>query len=332
MAMEALAAAVRHRVRLRVHVQIALAFATLSLCSLAETARAASRPVQGVYEYCAPSASRDGCVGRLEQIAAGGFRVVLNYAAFDADPGRVRHYIAAAARLRVKLIWPMKDSPWWGSPKSLALAYPELARSCRCAGTTSLLRYIVTLVSRSSATWGYYIADEQSPRQAGQVTAFSRRLHALDPHHPRLAVGAGEDSVAQLLAPFAPAADVLGADSYPVGTGQSLDRVGLIGRAVAAVARAHHRRSAIALQAFDWSNYPGVGIATSPRWPTRTEMRRMRDTAIATARPSLILWYSYFDVRGAGDAARTGATSSGPRRARRGWCFPGGSVRLSSKT
>jgi hypothetical protein len=301
MAMEALATAVRHHARLRVDVQIALAFATLSLCSLAATARASSRPVQGVYEYCAPAASRDGCVGRLQEIAAGGFRVVVNYAAFDADAAQVRHYIAAAARLRLKLIWPMKDSPWWGwaDPKSLALAYPELARDCRCADATSLLRYVVTLVSRSSATWGYYIADEQSPRNAGQVTAFSGRLRALDPYHPRLAVAAGEDSVAQLLAPFAPAADVLGADSYPVGAGQSLDRVGAIGRAIDAVTRAHHRRSAIVLQAFDWSDYPGVGMRTSPRWPTRTEMRRMRETAIAAAHPALILWYSYFDVRGA---------------------------------
>ena len=324
MAMEALAAAARHRVRLRVHVQIALAFATLSLCSLAETARASSRPVQGVYEYCAPSSSRDGCVGRLEQIAAGGFRVVLNYAAFDADADQVRHYIAAAARLRVKLIWPMKDSPWWG-PGITGARLPELARDCRCAATTSLLRYAVTLVSRSPATWGYYVADEQSPRNAEQVVAFSRRLRALDPHHPRLAVGAGEDSVAQLLAPFAPAADVLGADSYPVGTGQSLDRVGLIGRAVDAVARAHHRRSAIVLQAFDWSDYPGAGIVDIPTLadPHRdAEDARYRDRRGPSGADSLVQL-----LRRPSSGQRRRAMAR-PRLGRRqhvgGRCFSGG--------
>jgi hypothetical protein len=120
-----------------------------------------SLPVQGVYEYCAPATSPDGCVGRLRQIAAGGFQVVLNYAAFDASRGQVQRYMSAAARLGVKLIWPMKEEPWWG-PESLAGAYPALAASCRCSGDDAFVRYVVDLVKRSAATWGYYVADEQA--------------------------------------------------------------------------------------------------------------------------------------------------------------------------
>jgi hypothetical protein len=62
-----------------------------------------------VYDYCAPSSSADGCVGRLRQIAADGFTVVLNYAALSADRNSLRRYLAAAARLHVQLIWSMKD-------------------------------------------------------------------------------------------------------------------------------------------------------------------------------------------------------------------------------
>jgi hypothetical protein len=261
----------------------------------------AAMPPQGVYEYCAPASSSDGCVGRLRQIAAAGFKVVLNYAVFDAGSAELLRYMSTAARLRLQLIWPMKDRPWWGSG-SLTQTYPALAAGCRCSGNDAFLRYVVGLVIHSPATWGYYLADELEPADAPLVTTFSRRLRALDPRHPRLAIATGEDTVAQLLAPIAPAADVIGADSYPIGTGQPLDRVGLIGRAVKAVATATQRKTAMVIQAFNWSAYPAVGPWPSPRWPTADEMRRMRDIAISTAHPSLILWYSYFNIADAPDA------------------------------
>jgi hypothetical protein len=302
MAMDGPLAAVRPSAnkRVRVHLHIAVALAALVIACVPGSARAASMPPQGVYEYCAPASSPDGCVGRLRQIAAGGFGVVLNYAVFDADSAQIRRYMSTAESLGVKLIWPMKDTAWWG-PGSLARAYPRLARSCGCDSDDAFLRYVVGLVTGSPATWGYYVADEQSPADASRVAAFSRRLRALDPHHPRLAIAAGDDTVAQLLAPFAPAADVLGADSYPIGTGQPLDRVGFVARAVRSVALVEHRRSAIVLQAFDWSSYPDAGPWPAPRWPTAGEMRQMRDLAIRAADPSLILWYSYFNIRQAPD-------------------------------
>jgi hypothetical protein len=159
-------------------------------------------------------------------------------------------------------------------------------------------------VSRSPATWGYNIADELAAVDAPAVATFAQRLRAYDPTHPTLAVAAGDDTVAQLLSPYATAADVLGADTYPIGTGQPLDRVSFIARKVKAVASRAHRRSAVVLQAFSWSNYPNIGPWPAPRWPSRSEMRRMRDFAIRAADPSLILWYSYFDICKAADAAK----------------------------
>jgi hypothetical protein len=268
----------------------------------ARSAPVPSPPVQGIYEYCAPQTSPDGCLQRLSQIAAGGFKVVLNYAVFYADPAQLRGYMDRAARLGVKLIWPMQDAPWSGRG-SLAAMYPRLAAACGCSHA-ALAGYVIGLVKRSPATWGYYLSDEQAPADAPRVAAFSRRLRALDPLHPRLAVAAGDDAVSELLAPYSSAADVLAADSYPVGTGQSTARVSFIASKVCAVAARSHRKAAIVLQAFDWSEYPKTGPWPAPRWPTVAEMRRMRDDALAAAHPSLILWYSAFDILRSPDAAR----------------------------
>ena len=266
-------------------------------------AASSSALVQGVYGNCSLASNGDACIGRLRRIAAGGFKVVLNYAVFDASRAQLQRYMNAAAALGIKLIWPMKDSPWWG-PGSLAGAYPKLAASCGCADNGAFARYVVGLVKSSPSTWAYYLADEQPSNNAPQITAFSRWLHALDPSHPRLAIAVGDDNVAQLLSPYASAADVLGADSYPVGTGQPVSRVGVIAGDVGAVAAATHRQTAMVLQAFDWADYPNAGPWPAPRWPTRWEMRTMRDLAIRNAHPSLILWYSYFDIRRAPNASQ----------------------------
>jgi hypothetical protein len=271
-------------------------FAARAPLAHALSQRAANRaPLQGVYEYCAPANSADGCLGRLRQIAAGGFGAVLNYAVFDSDQAQLERYIGAAVHLRIKLIWPMDDSPWWGN-QSLTAAYPKLAAGCDCQGRNAFVKYVVDLVRRSPATWGYYMADEQPPQDAAKVVKFSHQLHALDPHHPRLAIAVGDDDVTRLLHPYAAAADVVGADTYPIGTGQPISRVDKIARGVASVAHATHRKSAMVLQSFDWSAYPDALTAPSARWPTRREMREMRDLAIRYADPSLILWYSYFDI------------------------------------
>jgi hypothetical protein len=314
MAMDGCLGSSRRRARRRrlnklqiIFVLAMLATGTLSTAALgaadthAPPAPISPRPMQGIYEYCAPQTSSDGCLQQLSRIARGGFKVVLNYAVFHADPAQLRRYMAEAARLGVRLIWPMQDDAWWGHG-SLAAMYPRLTGACGCSDAARA-RHLIGLVKQSPATWGYYLADEKAPADAPAVATFSRRLRALDPVHPRLVVAAGEDTVSKLLAPYAPAADVLGADSYPVGTGQGTARVGFIGSTVRAVAAHSHRQAAMVLQAFDWSEYPKTGPWPEPRWPTVAEMRRMREDAIAAAHPSLILWYSAFDIRRGPDAS-----------------------------
>jgi hypothetical protein len=113
----------------------------------------------------------------------------------------------------------------------------------------------------------------------------------------RLAIAAGDDSISGLLAPYMPprptCSEPTAIRSAPASRSVGF---GFIGRAVRAVANAHQRRSAMVLQAFNWSSYPNAGHWPAPRWPTGEEMRQMRDLAVRTADPSLILWYSFFDI------------------------------------
>jgi hypothetical protein len=313
--MDGLQTAGRSQALHRFHIWLALGLALASLVvgltasasarAVAAKARAASAPLplQGIYGYCAPATSPDGCVGRLRQIAAAGFRVVVNYQAFNADRSQLERYMRVAQSVGVKLIWPMQDSPWWGSG-SLTDLYPALAARCGCSDNQAFAKYLIGLVRNSPATWGYYLSDEQSPKDAALVAAFSQRLRALDPQHPRLAIAVGDNDVTSLLSPYAAAADVLGADSYPIGVGQPISRVRVIASKVAKVARSTHRRSAMVLQSFNWADYPDVMPNANSLWPTREQMRQMRDLAIQAAHPSLILWYSYFDIQKSADAAR----------------------------
>lgn len=313
--MDGLRTAVLRRARHRIHIWLAVGL-LLAALEIGMTASSSARagaahdqshspalPLQGVYEYCAPADSPDGCVGRLRQIAAAGFRVVLNYQMFAADLRQLERYMHVAQGLGVKLIWPMQDTPWWGAG-SLTELYSRLAGSCRCSGDEEFARYVIRLVRSSPATWGYYLSDEQPPKDAAQVAAFAKRLALLDPHHPRLAVAVGDDDVASLLEPYSGSATVLGADSYPIGTGQPLGRVHEIATKVADVAHTTNRQTAMVLQGFNWAAYPKAMPGAKSQWPTRAQMREMRDLAIQAAHPALILWYSYFDIQNSADADR----------------------------
>jgi hypothetical protein len=59
------------------------------------------------------------------------------------------------------------------------------------------------------------------------------------------------------------------------------------------VAARHGRRPAFVLQAFSWSQY----FPSHPyRFPTRAEMQTMRDLAIQSGEPQMMLWYAFNDV------------------------------------
>src|SRR4051812_28243097 len=110
----------------------------IALAVLACASPAAALPAQGVYEQCAPA--RRACRAHLNDIAAAGFKLVLNYRTWDARPAQLRAYARKARRLGLELVFPLNHPVWRGRARA-ADAYPALARACRCRGSARVLRY-----------------------------------------------------------------------------------------------------------------------------------------------------------------------------------------------
>jgi hypothetical protein len=278
---------------------IAAVLAAALLASPPASSTAASArglPPQGLYEGCAPGTEGDACVERLVRIRAAGFRCVLNYSAWYGSPADVLRYANAAAALGLQLIWPL-NNPAWRDLGTLGATYSSLV-----AGRTSLANAEVTslavgLVANHPATWGFYIGDELSTAEAARVRHLSAVVRSLAPGKPQLYIarpGVGR------LEPFARIADVAGTDTYPVGSRDPPVRQAA--QSAQAAASAAGARTAMALQAFSWSQYkPNLG---PPQYPSVSNLRRMRDAAIRHAHPALILWYSYQDILRSDDPQR----------------------------
>jgi hypothetical protein len=277
---------------------IALAAATALSVAPASSASAATTPAppQGVYEGCASPNLRTTCVDRLQHMKNMGFTVVLNYTALWASGDDLKAYMAAAERIGVKIIWSFKERSWWNADPATN-QFGLLAKSCACTTDDALLRYVIGLVKSSPATWGYYIGDESPTTDAPYINGFGNRIKSLDPTHPRLFVGIGDGSgVDTHIAPFAGGSDVLAADYYPVGQDRPISRVLDISRKMADLARTKGKQAGMVLQSFNWSVYGSFPFLVNPHWPTRAEMRQMRDYAIQGGASSLILWFNYYKM------------------------------------
>ena len=259
-------------------------------------------PPQGLYEFCGPAENGPPCVDRLAHMRSGGFTLVLNYRVWWATEAGLRAYADTANRLGMKIIWPF-DSSAWRLGEDLRARYPQLAATCGCSDNAGFKRYVVGLVKELPATWGYYIGDEVPDDQIAQAQAFANEIKVLDPSHPTMVVSMeSPSSRAAGLAPFTGVADVFVGDYYPIGS-DGIDHMGPVAAGVGDFARAHGKPAGMALQAMSWELYPDH-IAPSARWPTPAEMQRMRDLSLVHANPSLILWYSYYDIARSDDPER----------------------------
>jgi hypothetical protein len=260
-------------------------------------------PPQGIYEQCGPTADAQGvltgpCVERLDRIAHNGFSVVLNYMLWMAPVPAIRAYLDAAQQRGLRVIVPMNHPAWRGTLDALLTAYPLLG-ACACTTSEDFTRRAIGLIRDHPAIWGYYIADEARADAIDAVGSLSRLVAAIDPSRPRMVVGLGTDStLAQGVAPYAQDAEYNGIDYYPVGAGGSPQTAGRIARDLAHVATASHAHTVVVLQAFSWHRYPQYRDSVE-QWPTRDEMRTMRDRVLSAARPDLMLWYSVQDLEAA---------------------------------
>jgi YD repeat-containing protein len=303
------------------HVPRAGLCAIIAACAIAgppaATAAAADPlpvPPQGVYEWCDPAQSPDGCASRLQRIGQAGFRVVLNGWLFnDPSEQQMRSYAQAAAAAGVSVLWSFNGSGFQESiptGNNLLQRYPKLATRCGCSTNQGLLAYVMGIMRGQPNTWGYYLADEPSPTTHDSLANWVSRIKALDPDRPRVIVGCG-------ICAGGPAAHVtwmsdldiaLGTDAYPVfggdpDPGNAYARVAENVSVVDQAARANGRKQVVALQSWRWGDsiVDSQAAQVDPaamRYPTRDEIEAQRNAVIQNAHADLILWFTLTQVIG----------------------------------
>ena len=265
------------------------------------TPASAALPPQGVYEQCAP-ATQD-CGARLKTIADAGFQYVLNYTSWFGSPEQIRNYADEAQALGIRLIWPLNDHAWRDGT-DLRDYYRYLGPDCPCDSNAEFKQWALGLVKDHPATWGFYVGDELSPTSTNisQTKALANEVKSIAPNKPTLYVTIPNDDgvLTSQLEPFEETADYVGADYYPVGKGNSLDALSGYAEDTRQLAAQHGRRPMFVLQAFSWSEYES---GAADRFPTRGEMQTMRDSAIASGDPQMMLWYAFNDVMDSSDPA-----------------------------
>ncbi len=292
--------------------------ALVAACALAFAAPAGASapplPTQGVYEWCDPAKSADGCAQRLQRIGQVGFRAVVDDLVFqDLTEPRIRAYAQAAAAAGVRVIWPLHTLPFRNADPNAAdllSAYPDLAARCGCSDNQGLLAYLVGVLRGLPNTWGYYLADEPARSTHSALNDWVARIRALDPDHPRIIMGCGicEGGPDANVAWLADLDITLGTDAYPVFGGppdpsHAYTSVQQNASAFDRAAGAAGRPQVIALQAWSWGDSINDSKAAnvdpaSMRFPTRDEIEAQRNAAIENAHPDLILWFTLTQVIG----------------------------------
>lgn len=295
----------RSRLASRCHRGLGLAIVVLALVGVSPAAASAASgtlPPQGLYEACYPGQVPVQCDARVQQMGAAGFSLVLNYWMLaESTPQSILDYTNTAYASGVKTIWPLNE--WWQSDPNgtnLLTSYSLLAQNCGCSTNAGLLAYVVGLAKNQPGTWGYYVADEPDPADAGQLANFIAEIKAVDPTHPVMIV-----ALPGALQTYAGMGDVIGGDTYPVTDGPVNDPSAGTAEATATqqvqqAANGAGVKSAMVLQAWnlDDSVVQAPNVSGVTHFPTADEMTMMRNAAIANGNLSMILWWGMFDVEG----------------------------------
>jgi hypothetical protein len=253
----------------------------------------------GIYESCGQhDAPMETCLSHLNDMAAAGFKFVINYDELYGDASFQEAYLARAQSLGMKVIF-LLSNPAFYSKEDLSNVFPDLAKTCSCSDNSGFIKYLVNLVKNNPGLWGYYIGDEVDPKDHDAMKSMvADVVHQQDPTHPRLYIDNPGNSVGVWRgnSPFFDTSEVIGTDFYPVRIDSpyypTIDQTSYIAGGAQGYANAHKEDSAIVLQAFSYSNY---GQAGSP-YPTADQMNYMLSQTLKYSSPRIILWYSYEDI------------------------------------
>lgn len=258
----------------------------------------------------------------MQQIASGGFILVLNYSAFWGTAAELQNYAAQASNLGVNIIWSLDDPDFATyaskSGKYLIHDYAELSATCKCTTNKGFIQYVVGLASKMPATGGYSIADEPIPSTSSQVKSLYTLVHQADPNHPAMINATYDDATQPTLAnlqknldPFN-FADVLGADFYPWGTGAPISNVIPASQHAQTIANNYGKQSQFVLQAYSWQQEQPDVCSGPCTYPSVSQMQTMLDDASANMTPSILMWFDYWDTVNAGQWANL-VTAANPQ-------------------
>jgi hypothetical protein len=256
----------------------------------------------GVYEGSRSDGGQSVWGPRLTQIAAGGFKLVLNYSLLLGHATDMIAYINYAASLGLKVIAAFEDVRIWRD-NNYSAVYSNLYADAGNPGTgIGLVQYAVAQIKALPGLWGYYVGDEVQAVDHATFKTYCDAVKAADSTHPRLFFNGGSanggmvssNSFGTKTSVFWDCCDVGGDDYYPLDGSHALDLSVLVTECAGVQdwCNTNNVQSAIVLQAHSFKpyGYP-AGI-----WPSENQMKIMRNTAIANMTPRLIMWYSYFDV------------------------------------
>jgi hypothetical protein len=286
-------------------------YVAASHAGLAPTTTKVVTTPQGIYQDCnldgqsCSGLPEDTAISQLQQIASGGFTLVLNYSSLWGTPAQLATYAAAANTYGVNIIWSFDDPDFatyaGKSGNYLINDYSELGAACKCTTNKAFIEYVIGLVSKFPATYGYSLADEPVNTTGAQVRTLYNIVHAADPKHDTIINATFDDlSVVTLsnlqknLDPFY-FADVLGTDYYPYDTGAPISYTAPAAKDTQTIATNNGKKSEFILQASAWQEDPSVCQGPC-LYPTVSIMQTMLDDAAANMNPAFFLWFSYYDT------------------------------------
>lgn len=249
---------------------------------------------QGVYENISP---RDPAYdARLQQIASGGFQLVLNYSILYGHEWEVLNYANLCYAYGLRLIWAVHAPLLWNRSNAWRTEYAALAADSQATTQQQFVAYIINLAQAHPATYGYYVADEVANHYHPQVKAHTELIRSIDRKHPRIIVlsASGGQSFGNQNTLYYDCCDIGCDDFYWDGCVTcNIQQTAYYAANVKDFDQKHGIQPAMVLQSF----WPGAyNPAVKSTWPTREEMRYQRDAVLTHMTPRFLLWYSFFDI------------------------------------